>query len=72
MDEFIENDDERESDIFRTLDLLFGVDVCELPIFSDETDIPENDGQGGAYSWDKTHYLHMDNYNGWCLLKRSN
>lgn len=45
-------------------------DMSSLPAFTSETDIPENDGAGGAYSWDATRRLTLDANGGWIIVDR--
>lgn len=46
------------------------VDTTSLPLFTEETDIPENDGHGGAYSWDATRLLRPDVNGRWEIVPR--
>lgn len=45
-------------------------DMSSLPLFTDEPDIPENDGMGGAYSWDATRRLTLDVNGDWVIVPR--
>lgn len=45
-------------------------DITSLPAFSEEADIPENDGWGGAYSWDATRLLTRGENNEWVIRPR--
>jgi hypothetical protein len=45
-------------------------DITSLPLFTADTDIPENDGDGGAYSWDARRFLTRDENNEWVIRSR--
>ena len=68
----IVRDGGRDGDVKPSLVELHGVDedvardyarfmdsngLASLPLFTDEEDIPENDGQGGVWSWDGERVL---------------